>query len=59
MDSHTADFISSAKKISVYGSISICTIVRVVYIRNFTFDLVLMLMIFGFPVLQKVIISIW
>ena len=59
MDSYTIDAISSAKEISVYGSIPVCAVVRVVYIRNFTLGFILMPMIFDLPVFQEVIISIW
>ena len=58
MDSYTTDFISSAKEISMHSPVSVCAIVRVVYISNFTLYLVLMLMVFSFSVFQKVIISI-
>ena len=39
--------------------VTICAVVRVVYIHNFTLDFVLMLMIITFSVFQKIIISIW
>ncbi len=43
----------------MHGSVTICAVVRVVYIHNFTLDFVLMLMIITFSVFQKIIISIW
>lgn len=45
MDSYATDVISSAKEISMHGSVTICAVVRVVYIHNFTLDFVLMLII--------------
>ena len=59
MDSYATDVISSAKEISVHSSVTICAVVRVVYIHNFTLDFVLMLMIITFSVFQKIIISTW
>ena len=58
MDSYTIDAISSAKEISVHSSITISAVMRVVNVHNFTLDFVLMLMIFRFPIFQKIIISI-
>ena len=59
MDSYTTDAISSAKEISVHSSVTISAVVRVVDVHNFMLDFVLTLMIFRFPVFQKIIISIW
>ena len=58
MDSYTTDAISSAKEISVHSSVTISAVMRVVNVHNFTLDFVLMLMIFRFPIFQKIIISI-
>ena len=51
MDSYTTDFIAPATKISMYSSISICAVMRVVYINDFLLYLVLTLTIFSFSVL--------
>ena len=59
MDSYTTDAISSAKEISVHSSVTISAVVRVVDIHSFTLDFVLTLMIFRFPVFQKIVIRIW
>ena len=59
MHSYTTDAISSAKEISVYSSVTIRAVVRVVDVHYFTLDFVFMLMIFRFPVFQKIVISIW
>ena len=59
MDSYTTDAVSSAKKVSVHSSVTIRAVVRVVDVHNFMLNFVLMLMIFRFPVFQKIIISIW
>ena len=59
MDSYTTDAVSLAKKISVHSSVTISAVVRVIDIHDFMLDFSLMLMIFRFPILQKIIISIW
>lgn len=59
MDSYTTDAVSLAKKISVHSSVTISAVVRVIDVHNFMLDFFLTLMIFIFPILQKIIISIW
>ena len=59
MDSCTTDAVSLANKISVHSSVTISAVVRVIDIHDFMLDFSLMLMIFRFPVFQKIIISIW
>lgn len=59
MDSYTTDAVSLAKKISVHSSVTISAVVRVIDVHNFMLDFFLTLMIFRFPILQKIIISIW
>ena len=59
MDSYTTDAVSLAKKISVHSSVTISAVVRVIDVHNLMLDFFLTLMIFRFPILQKIIISIW
>ena len=59
MDSCTTDAVSLANKISVHSSVTISAVVRVIDVHDFMLDFSLMLMIFRFPVFQKIIISIW
>ena len=59
MDSYTTDAVSLAKKISVHSSVTISAVVRVIDVHNFMLDFFLTLMILRFPILQKIIISIW
>lgn len=59
MDSYTTYAVSLAKKISVHSSVTISAVVRVIDVHNFMLDFFLTLMIFRFPILQKIIISIW
>lgn len=59
MDSYTTDAVSLAKKISVHSSVTISAVVRVIDVHNFMLVFFLTLMIFRFPILQKIIISIW
>ena len=59
MDSCTTDTVSLANKISVHSSVTISAVVRVIDVHDFMLDFSLMLMIFRFPVFQKIIISIW
>lgn len=53
MDSYTTDAVSLAKKISVHSSVTISAVVRVIDVHNFMLDFFLTLMIFRFPILQK------
>ena len=56
MDSYTTDAVSLAKKISVHSSVTISAVVRVIDVHNFMLDFFLTLMIFRFPIFQKIIL---